>query len=64
MWLKVISRRELRKLESMGSKRGEVDVVKEGIAGRLENMDGSRDLRSQRHEITELFNGSKGVSWR
>ena len=43
----------------MGSKRGEVDVVKEGIAGRLENRDGSRDLRSQRHEITEQFNGSR-----
>lgn len=48
--------------ESVGSKRGEVEVVKEGIARRLENRDGARDLRSQRHEITEQFNGSKGVS--
>lgn len=44
----------MRKLESMGSK-GEVDV-KEGIAGRLENMDGSRP-ESQRHEIMSYLTG-------
>ena len=34
---------------------------KEGMSGRLENRDGSRNMRSQRHEITKQFNGSKGV---
>lgn len=48
--------RELRKLESMGSK-GEVDVVKEGIAGRLENMDGSRDPGLQRHDCQSYLTG-------
>lgn len=45
----------------MGRKGGEVEVVKEGMSGRLENRDRSRDMRSQRHEITKQFNGSKGV---